>query len=302
MILFCCLFVILLSRLIKGPLVKQKPLYGRRKKKSKPERSPFNNRFGKKPEWVKQEVLTLKVRMPGAGCRKIADTFNRLYSQSKGVSVGKTWVADLIRDHQYEIQVLSRKLKNRKPKPVPPDLYWGIDLTCKTDRFGRSYFVFGIIEFYSRACLYLKPVDDKRSITILKALIGVVRFAGLPKIIRSDNESVFTSRTFSVALRLLGVKRQRIEKHCPWQNGRIERLFGTLKERLNHWEVDSREGLGKSLDQFRFWYNHVRPHQNLAGKTPSEMWSRKTVFEQKAKERYWFEAWDGLLTGYWLPV
>ena len=38
-------------------------------------------------------------------------------------------------------------------------------------------------------------------------------------------------------LLLSDIRHQRSELHCPWQNGRIERLFGTLKQRLEQWQV-----------------------------------------------------------------
>jgi hypothetical protein len=31
------------------------------------------------------------------------------------------------------------------------------------------------------------------------------------------------------------------EKHCPWQNGRIERFFKTSKEKLYFWEINKLE-------------------------------------------------------------
>jgi transposase InsO family protein len=40
-----------------------------------------------------------------------------------------------------------------------------------------------------------------------------------------------------------GVRHQRTEPGCPWQNGRIERLFGTLKQKLDQWEVAGFEAL-----------------------------------------------------------
>jgi putative transposase len=113
---------------------------------------------------------------------------------------------------------------------------------------------------------------------------------------------VFTSWLFRFSLLLLGIRHQRTERHCPWQNGRIERLFGTLKKKLNQWQVANREQLNLSLHQFRFWYNHVRPHQYLEGRTPAEVWQGKDIYANKPKREYWFEAWDGLLTGYYLPI
>lgn len=145
-------------------------------------------------------------------------------------------------------------------------------------------------------------LKDKTSVTLLRHLLNAVERFGKPKILRTDNETVFTSRLFRLGLWLMGIRHQTIDKGCPWQNGRIERFFGTLKEKLNQIEVYSREGLNDALKQFRFWYNHVRPHQNLDGRTPAEVWADRDIFQQKAKQKYWFEAWDGLLTGIYLRL
>ncbi len=144
----------------------------------------------------------------------------------------------------------------------------------------------------------LEPLADKASLTLLEYLIGAIRRYGKPKYVRTDNEAIFTSRLFRFGLWLLGIKHQRTEVACPWQNGKVERFFGTLKERLNQWEVSSLDELAHSLHLFRFWYNHVRPHDYLDGATPAEVWQGRKGNPDGAR---WFEAWDGLLGGYWLP-
>jgi len=55
-----------------------------------------------------------------------------------------------------------------------------------------------------------------------------------------------------------------------------------------------------SLTEFRFFYNFVRPHQHLQGRTPHEAWRGVDPFARRAKLRCWFEAWDGLLQGEYL--
>ncbi len=73
-----------------------------------------------------------------------------------------------------------------------------------------------------------------------------------------------------------------------------------MKEKLDQWQVDCSQQLDKSLVQFRFWYNHVRPHQHLDGRTPAEVWDNIDVFSNGYMKKFWFDAWDGLLTGYYL--
>lgn len=113
---------------------------------------------------------------------------------------------------------------------------------------------------------------------------------------------MFTSWLFRLGLLLLGIRHRRTDPHCPWQNGRVERFFGTLKQKLNRWEVSSLEELNGALNQFRFWYHHVRPHQNLNGRTPAEVWNGIDVYTKRPKRAYWFEAWEGLLQGFYLRV
>lgn len=252
-----------------------------------------------KPQWVKHEVMKLKAIMPQAGCRTVADTFNRMFLD-KYMSVGKSFVHGVFKKYDYQIQVLRKRIKNARPKAVPKNLIWGMDLTGKMDTEGNMHSLLGIVEHKSRASLCLTALKDKTSVVLLRHLLNAVERFGKPKILRTDNDAVFISWLFKAALLLLGIKHRPIQPSCPWQNGRIERFFGTLKEKLNQIEVYSSEGLQYALREFRFWYNHVRTHQNLGGRTPAEVWSEKDILKQKPKRRYWFEAWEGLLTGIYL--
>jgi transposase InsO family protein len=240
--------------------------------------------------------------MPEAGCRRIADTFNRRFAGPKQMTVGKTFVNGVIRDHQYEVQILRRQIKNARPRPVPRNLIWGVDLTVKMDTAGALHPLLGIIEHGSRLNLCLAALRDKSSFTLLRHLLNAIRQHGKPKIIRTDNEAIFTSGLVRLTLWLLGIRHQRIAPHCPWQNGRVERFFGTLKDKLDQWQVDSLTQLNRALGQFQFWYNAVRPHQHLQGRTPIEVWSGVDVFSRMPKREYWFDAWEGLLTGFYLRV
>lgn len=238
--------------------------------------------------------------MPDAGCRTIADICNRRFAASRKVTVGKTFVHQTLQRHHYEIQALRRKLKHAKPASMPRNLIWGLDLTGKTDAGGRLHMLLGILDHGSRALLCLQALRDKSSRTLLSFLAEVVRVHGKPKVIRTDNESIFTSREFRSGLKMLGIRHQRSEPGCPWQNGRIERLFGTLKQKLDRWSVADFAQLNRDLDLFRQWYNLIRPHQNLGGRTPAEVWGGIDPYAKPPRHECWFYAWDGLLTGYCL--
>ena len=59
----------------------------------------------------------------------------------------------------------------------------------------------------------------------------------------------------------------------PQTNGKVERLFQTIKKEISF--------CNKDLEQFRYRYNHFRPHESLNWQTPSE------VFNDFNKNMYW---------------
>ncbi len=254
-----------------------------------------------KPAWVREEIIRLKAQGPQLGCRHIAMIFNRRHA-ARGMSVGKTFVSTVICRHNYEIQLARRALRRRKLRAGPRNRVWGLDLTGKTDEQGRLHSILGILDHGSRASMILTALPNKSTATLLRAIAACVERFGRPRVLRTDNEAMFRSWLFRWALGLAGIRHQRIEPHCPWQNGRIERFFGTLKGKLDHFAVDSRADLNGALVQFRLWYNHIRPHQSLQGRTPAEIWAGRDIYRRPSRKAVWFDAWDGLLTGeYWPP-
>nr|WP_240151708.1 integrase core domain-containing protein [Oleiagrimonas citrea] len=250
-----------------------------------------------KPIWVREEIITLAARSR-LSCRKLADVFNRRH-RDRGMRVSKTFVADLLKRHTTQIARSRRCLKQRRYQPGPRNRVWGLDGTGKTDGTGAGHFLLGLIDHGTRRCLVLDALLDKKATTILRQLRMAIRRYGKPKAIRTDNEAIFLSRDFTSALRALGIRHQTIEPHCPWQNGRIERFFGTLKEKLDCWVVADVGALRVSLAAFRFWYKHVRTHQHLGGCTPSEAWEGIDV-QRPPRKLLWFEGWGGLLQGEYL--
>jgi len=68
----------------------------------------------KKPSWVKEKVMYLKVHLPHDGCRKIAVHFNSQYTH-KNISVSKSYIYNVIKEHSYEILHLRKEMRNKLP-------------------------------------------------------------------------------------------------------------------------------------------------------------------------------------------
>jgi transposase InsO family protein len=252
-----------------------------------------------KPAWVIQEVLRLAA-LTGEGCRAIEKLFNRIHAVRDRMTVGKSFVSYTLRKHRYEIELLRRDIKRRPPRPVPINDTWAIDMTGKRDTFGHDHAILGIIDHGSRKLLTLHALQRQNAWTLLGHVFIAIGRYGMPRALRSDNASVFRGRVFRWGCRIAGIKQQFSAPGCPWMNGRIERLFGTLKQKLDQLEVDTRDALDYLLEDFCIWHNAVRPHQNLGGLTPNEAWHGKNPYASAPKSVHWFETWDGLLKGYYL--
>jgi putative transposase len=254
----------------------------------------------RKPHWLRIEILRLKAHMPKAGCRAIANTFNRLHPS---MSVGKTFVADLIATHQHEIAQLRRRIRSAKPRALRVNATWAMDLTFFTTENRTTHAAIGIIDHGSRLALRLQVLTRRCSWTMLGHLCLAIAQHGKPLKLRTDNEAIFNSHVFNTLLKLAGIGHQTTQKHAPWQNGKIERLFGTLKPLLRQLIIPNGSALQSALDEFSTFYNHARPHQNLHGLTPAEHFAglRPTDLRQMPiKNVKDVQALAGLMRGYWI--
>lgn len=90
-------------------------------------------------------------------------------------------------------------------------------------------------------------------------------------LLRSDNGLVFTSRHITALVRSYGLKQEFITPHCPQQNGMVERVIRSLKEQCVHrHRFESIQHATRVIGDWIAFYNHRRPHQALAMRTPAE--------------------------------
>ena len=217
--------------------------------------------------------------------------------------MGKTFVADLIASHQLEIAELRRQIRSAKPRTVAVNNTWAMDMTFFTDTQHITHAAIGIIDHGSRVALRLQVLTRRCSWSLLGHLCLAIAQHGKPRKLRTDNEAVLNSWLFNSFLKIVGIQHQTTQKHAPWQNGRIERLFGTLKPLLRQLVIPSGVALQGALDDFRIFYNHVRPHQNLHGLTPAEHFAglRPTdIWQMPIKKVTPVQALAGLMRGYWI--
>jgi putative transposase len=213
------------------------------------------------------------------------------------MTVGRTWVRELLKRKAYEALQRRRELKHRIPPPLRCNLVWGGDTTCVRDAEGRIHEVLGIVDHGSRLCVGLRCLRRFNAWTFLGCVFLAIGQFGKPITIKTDNHPVFRSRLVKQVLRWVGIRQQFSRPASPWENGRIERFFGTLKSCLQGYVVDDARHLVLALSGFRDWYNVVRPHQHLGGATPAQVWNGIDPFRRAPKAVSDFRAWGGRLRG-----
>jgi transposase InsO family protein len=98
---------------------------------------------------------------------------------------------------------------------------------------------------------------------------------GLPLAIRSDNGPPFAGNGAAGLSRLavkwikLGIRLERTDPGSPQQNGRHERMHGTLKAETARPPADTPAAQQRRFDCFRREYNEERPHEALGQETPA---------------------------------
>jgi transposase InsO family protein len=166
------------------------------------------------------------------------------------------------------------------------------------DADDQQHVVLGMIDHGSRVSLALRPLRRFNAWALLGCLFLAIGQFGRPKAVRCDNHPVFRAKPVRRVLRWAGIRMQFSEPGKPWQNGRIERFFGTFKSHLCDYVMRDSKHLMRSLADFRFWYNTVRPHRHLDGATPAEAWHGIDPYRHAPKEIAWFETWEGRLNGW----
>lgn len=80
----------------------------------------------------------------------------------------------------------------------------------------------------------------------------------------------------------------------PWENGKAERINGTIKNNyLKHYHIKTFEELSKYLDQAVVLYNEERPHKSFNYSTPMEFEKKLLLLEKQTTPKM-MESFDAI--------
>jgi putative transposase len=223
-----------------------------------------------------RRIDELFTRWPFLGSRRMAAML-----RAEGQAVNRKHVQRLM-----GIAALGPKPRTTKPAPghkIFPYLLrkiavdrtnqvWAADITYIPIGRGFLYLV-AIMDWSSRAVLAWRLSNSTDVAFCISALEEALARFGTPEIFNTDQGSQFTSAAFTGTLAAAGVKISMDGRGRWMDNVFIERLWRSLKHEDVYLKgyADGREAKAGIAAWIAF-YNHARPHQALANRTPMAVW------------------------------
>lgn len=142
----------------------------------------------------------------------------------------------------------------------------------KKQLIGFDY-IHAVIDDHTRLA-YAEIHDDEKGTTAAGVLLRAAAFfakCGIPRIERVISDNAFAyrnSQVFKAAVAEIGAVQRFIKPHCPWTNGKIERLNRTLATEWAYRRIfTSNAERAAALDPWLNYYNTERIHTGI-GATP----------------------------------
>jgi transposase InsO family protein len=147
---------------------------------------------------------------------------------------------------------------------------WSYDFVAERTSDGKAIRMLNIIDEYTKECLAIKVGRKITASDVIDTLADLFIQIGSPKFIRSDNGPEFVAELLRQWLKDLGVQTAYIEPGSPWENGYIESFNGKFRDELLNGEIfDTITEAQIITEQWRIYYNTIRPHSALKYRPPA---------------------------------
>lgn len=155
-------------------------------------------------------------------------------------------------------------------RPTHRNHVWSYDFVADRTSNGKALRMLNIIDEYTRECLSICIGRNFTANDVVEALAKLFVVRGTPQYIRSDNGSEFVAEIVRTWLGKVGVETLFIEPGSPWENGYIESFNGKLRDELLNGEIfDTMYEAEVVTEQWRKYYNTIRPHSSLNYRPPA---------------------------------
>jgi len=236
-----------------------------------------------------RRIDELHLQIPFAGSRMLRDLLKQA-----GYKVGRRHVRTLMRkmgiEALYQKPNTSRRREGNQVYPyllrdlpvLRSNQVWACDITYIPMRRGFAYLMV-VLDWYSRRVLSWRLSNTLTTDFCLEAVEEAMDRYGRPEIFNTDQGSQFTSAEFTGLLTLNGIRISMDGKGCWRDNVFVERLWRTIKyEQVYLHAYSSMDDAKTHLNEYLEFYNSVRPHRSLDGRTPDAVYYEGAGAEKHA--------------------
>jgi putative transposase len=161
------------------------------------------------------------------------------------------------------------KLRDDRKEATQPNETWAMDFVHDQLAGGNKIRVLTVVDIFSRYAPVVDPRFSYRAENVVETLERTCAKTGYPKTIRVDQGSEFISRELDLWAYTKGVTLDFSRPGKPTDNAFIEAFNGRFRaECLNaHWFLSLADAKEK-MEDWRRYYNEVRPHGAIGQKPP----------------------------------
>jgi putative transposase len=161
------------------------------------------------------------------------------------------------------------KLRDDRRDATQPNETWAMDFVHDQLAGGNKIRVLTVVDIFSRYAPVVDPRFSYRAENVVETLERTCGTIGYPKTIRVDQGSEFISRELDLWAYTKGVTLDFSRPGKPTDNAFIEAFNGRFRaECLNaHWFLSLADAKEK-MEDWRKYYNEVRPHGAIGQKPP----------------------------------
>lgn len=230
---------------------------------------------------TREALLQLRGEYPTWGPKKLAARLPLVYPGL--VAPAPSTIGELL--HAAGLVASRRRRRHVPPRTAPlahatgPNVVWCSDFKGDFALGDQTRcYPLTICDAYSRQLLRCQALPSIATVRVQPLFEASFREHGVPAVIRTDNGPPFASTApggltaLSVWWIKLGIRPERIDPGRPEQNGRLERLHGTLKREVCQPPAQTLREQQLRFDHFLHVYNNERPHEALGQLTPAALY------------------------------
>ena len=236
---------------------------------------------------IEERIVTLRRQRPDWGARKLAVLLKR-----EGLILPVITVHRVLVRHGLVLDRESRRQATGRFEREQPNQLWQMDFKGQKGT-GAAIGPLSVLDDHSRYLVALEQTGTTRSEAVRERLEGAFRSSGLPDALLMDHGVPWWNARSANGWTQLMVWLMKQGVCCyfsgvrhPQTQGKVERFHGSLERARNR--AGAEQWLTQNwLDNFRYEYNQLRPHEALGMRTPASLWRPSTrVYDPNP------QAWD----------